>query len=698
MMSPLSSAVRATVVAAFAATLTAGCYAQTAAPKADAPAATHYDPSPAFDLSSIDAKVDPCTDFYKFACGNFAKNHPIPADQPGTDQFYVLYNVNTQALNGIVTKLAAGGPSRTANEQKIGDYYAACMDTGAIESKGIAPIQPLLDEIDRTGKLGFAELTGKLQRMGVGVFFVYNEMQDFKDATKQIALVDQGGLGLPERDYYLRTGDKDKTLRDQYVAHITKMLSFGGETPQQALADANAILAFETTLAKASQDVTFRRTPENIYHLETTPEFEKSLGRMNFNAFLDAIHSPHVAELNVANPGFMPALIQAIMATDIQTLHAYMRYQLLTTYSSQLPKRFDEETFDFYGRKLEGQPEQQPRWKRCSNAVDGALGEALGQVWVQQYFAGDAKSKTLEMVTDIEHAMDRDLDSLDWMSPATKVRAKEKLHAVANKIGYPDKWRDYSTLSVSPSDSLANAEHAANFENDRVLNKIGKPVDKLEWGMTPPTVNAYYDPSMNNINFPGGILQPAFYDPKADDAVNYGHIGAVIGHELTHGFDDEGKKFGPTGNLDDWWTADDTKKFETRTGCLVNEYGSFTAVEDPKEPVKVNGKLTLGENTADNGGLLLAFMAYMDRAKKDGVDLKKKIDGYTSPQRFYIAFAQNYCENSRDESIRNQVLTDPHSPDHFRANGSIVNQPGFGPAFSCKQGAPMVPANSCRVW
>ncbi len=656
--------------------------------------ATHYVAAPAFDLSSIDKGADPCKDFYKFACGNFVKNHPIPADQPGTDQFYLLYNVNTQALNGIVTKLAAGGASRTPNEQKIGDAYASCMDTTAIEKKDLASIQPLLDEIDHTGRAGMPALAGKLQRIGVNALFSYGEMQDFKDATKQIAVVDQGGLGLPEKDYYLRTGDKDKTIREQYVAHVAKMLSFGGETPQQALLHANAILAFETTLAKASQSVTDRRDPEAIYHFETMDQFQKSLGHAPFAPFLEAIHSPQVTELNVTNTAFMPALVQATTATDLGTLRAYLRYQLLTTEAANLPQRFDAENFDFYGRKLNGQPEQRPRWKRCSQQVDTALGEALGQVYVAQYFAGNAKAKTLEMVGDIEHAMDRDIDQLDWMSPATKVRAKEKLHGVANKIGYPDKWRDYSTLTISPGDAVGNSERATAFENDRQLTKIGKPVDKNEWGMTPPTVNAYYNGSMNDINFPAGILQPAFYDPKADDAVNYGHIGAVIGHELTHGFDDEGRKFDASGNLKDWWTAEDTKKFEARTGCLVSEYGNFTAVDD----VKVNGKLTLGENTADNGGLVLAFMAYLDRAKKDGVDLKKKINGYTSPQRFYIAFAQNYCENSRDEAVRNQVLTDPHSPDHFRANGAIVNQPGFGPAFGCKQGTPMVPANACRVW
>ena len=654
----------------------------------------HYVAPPAFDLSVMDAKVDPCTDFYKFACGNFAKMHPIPADQRSESDFDLLYNVNTQALNGILTKAAAGGAGRTPNEQKIGDYYAACMDTKTIEAKGVTPIEPLLDEITKVGKSGIPELAGKLQRVGVSVFFGFGEMQDYKDATRQIAEVDQGGLGLPEKDYYLRTGEKDKTLRDQYVAHIAKMLAFGGESTEKALGDAKEILAFETTLAKASQSVTDRRNPESIYHMKTLAEFEKTVPHVRFESFLDAVHSPHVQELNVINPNYMPALVQAIGGTDIETLRAYMRYQVLTTFASRLPERFDGESFDFYGRKMNGQPEQAPRWKRCSNAVDGALGEALGQVYVKQYFAGDAKARTLEMVGDIEHAMDKDLDSLDWMSAETRVRAKEKLHAIANKIGYPDKWRDYSSVSVSKTDALGNSERATAFENDRQLAKIGKPVDKLEWGMTPPTVNAYYDPSMNNINFPAGILQAPFYDPKTDVATNYGHVGAIIGHELTHGFDDEGKKFDAKGNLSDWWTAEDTKKFEGRTGCLENEYGGFVAVDD----VKVNGKLTLGENTADNGGLVLAFMAYMDRAKKDGIDVTKKIDGYTSPQRFYIAFAQNWCENVRDEAMRQQVLTDPHSPSRFRANGVVVNQPGFGPVFGCKAGAAMVPANACRVW
>jgi putative endopeptidase len=677
------------------ATLMMGSWNVGVAQQATGKTAEVYLPVPGFDMSSMDTAVDPCNDFYRFACGRFAANHPIPADQTGVDQFYALYNVNTQSLSGILDKAAAGGTNRSVDEQKIGDFYKACMDTDAIEAKGLAPVQPLLNEIDAvTNTNQLPELVGKLQRMGVDAFFGYGEQQDLKDATKQIAAASQGGLGLPEKDYYLRTEAKDVALREQYVAHVTKMLTLAGSPPQMALRDARAVMAFETELAKASMGVTELRDPEKTYHLQPIATFEATMPHVNFGEFLDAVGSPRVSELNNATPDYFPAMLEAINASDLDTLKAYLRYRLLTTVASRLPKRFDEENFDFYSRKLNGQPEQPARWKRCSNAVNGSLGEALGKVYVEQYFAGDSKTKMVQMVHDIEAAMERDIDQLDWMSAATKVRAKEKLHLVANKIGYPEKWRDYSKLEVKPDDAVGNLLRANVFENDRELNKIGKPVDHSEWGMTPPTVNAYYDPSMNDINFPAGILQPAFYDSKQDDAVNYGHIGAVIGHELTHGFDDEGRKFNGKGNLEDWWTADDTKKFVSRTDCLVNEYGSFTAVDD----VKVNGKLTLGENTADNGGLTLAYMAFLDRAKKEGIDLATKKDGFTSPQRFYIAFAQTWCENARPEAVRKDVLTDTHSPNHFRANGAVVNQTGFAAAFGCKRGSPMVPVNSCRVW
>ena len=658
-----------------------------------------YVPIPGFDSTSIDTGADPCNDFYKFACGRFAANHPIPGDQPQVDQGYALFNVNTQELRGILEKNAAGGSARSADAQKIGDYYKACMDTDAINAKGLAPVKPLLDEIDGLkSKAQIAGLVGKLQKYGVDVLFSYGEQQDFKDASKQIASAGQGGLGLPEKDYYLRSGAKDEEVRKQYVEHIAKMLVLAGSSAEQAKKDADGIMKMETALAKASLGVVDLRDPEKIYHLQPTATFEKTIPGLNFAEFEAAIDSPKVSEINNQTPEFFPVMMAQVQSVDMPVLKAYLKYHVLTTLAGRMPKAFDAENFDFYGRKLNGQPEQAARWKRCSNSVNGALGEALGKVYVEQYFAGDSKAKMLQMVGDIETAMGQDIDQLEWMSPVTKTRAKEKLHLVANKIGYPDKWRDYSTLEVKPDDALGNSLRATAFENDRQLNKIGTPVDHSEWGMTPPTVNAYYDPSMNDINFPAGILQPAFYDKSQDDAVNYGHIGAIIGHELTHGFDDEGKKFDGKGNLSDWWTAEDTKKFEERTDCLVKEYGGFTAVEDPAGDVKVNGKLTLGENTADNGGLLLAYMAYLERAKASGVDLTSKRDGFTMPQRFYIGFAQNYCENSRPEAIRNQVQTDPHSPDHFRANGAIVNQQGFGEAFGCPRGAPMVPVNSCRVW
>ncbi len=658
-----------------------------------------YKPIPGFDVSSIDVKADPCNDFYKFSCGHFAENHPIPADQAGTDIFYSLFNVNTQSLRGILEKEAAATGERSAEEQKIGDSYKSCMDTEAIEKKGLKPLQPLLGEIDGLGngmmaKRDLLPVIGRLQRDGVDVFFGFGEQQDLRDATKQIAQIGQGGLGLPEKDYYLRTGAKDEEIRKQYAAHVAKMLTLAGSTPERAQKEAEGILRFETALAKASLGVVDLRDPEKTYHLEPIATFTSKLPGVNFAQFEEAVHAPQVSEINDATPEFFPALMREVRDTDMPTLKAYMRYHLLTHVANRLPKAFDEENFDFYSRKLNGQPEQPALWKRCSNSVNGAIGEALGKVYVAQYFAGDSKTKMLEMVGDIEHAMDADIDSLEWMSAPTKVRAKEKLNLVANKIGYPEKWRDYSALAVKPDDAVGNLLRADAFENDRELAKIGKPVDRGEWGMTPPTVNAYYNPSMNDINFPAGILQPAFFDKSEDDAVNYGHIGAVIGHELTHGFDDEGKKFDGKGNLSDWWTAEDTKKFEARTDCLVKEYGGFTAVDD----VKVNGKLTLGENTADNGGLVLAYLAYLERAKKEGVDLQAKKDGYTAPQRFYVAFAQNWCENARPEQVRSQVLQDPHSPDHFRANGAIVNQPGFAEAFGCKKGTPMAPVGACRVW
>ncbi len=661
---------------------------------AASPSEPTYRPLPGFDKSAIDATADPCQDFYKYACGNYSKLHPIPSDLPSFDQFTNLYEFNLQALHGLLEKVkSTSGVAAGATEQKLGDYYASCMDTDAIEKKGLAPIQPELDRIAAIqSKDELATEIAHLQRIQVGAFLDFGEQQDFKDATQQIAYIDQGGLGLPEKDYYLRTDAKTEEQRKQYVQHLTNVLKLLGEPDAQAAKDAQSVMKLETELAKSSVGVVDRRDPENVYHITPVASFAATAPILKFTSFVQQVGAPPLTEINVVSPGFFKNLTNTIDATDLGTIKNYLRLKVVDSEAMRLPKAFDDEHFDFYGRKLEGTPEQQLRWKRCVSATDGSLGELLGQLYVKEYFSPDQREKTQQMVKQIEASMDRDLDTLAWMSPATRTKAKEKLRMVANKIGYPNKWRDYSKLEIAPGDARGNSLRSRSFELDYALAKIGKPVNRDEWGMSPPTVNAYYDPSMNDINFPAGILQPAFYDKDASAATNYGHIGAIVGHELTHGFDDEGRKFDGKGNLSDWWTAEDAKQFEQKTDCLVNEYDGFVAVDD----LHVNGKLTLGENTADNGGARLAWMALMARAS--GMDEAQKVDGYTPAQQFFLGWAQNYCSTDRPELVRMEVQTDPHSPDPIRANGVVVNMPEFGAAFSCKKGAPMYPVKSCRVW
>jgi endothelin-converting enzyme/putative endopeptidase len=664
-------------------------YAQTPAPVSTIPG---------FDKSAMDTTADPCVDFYQYACGSYSKLHPIPADLPSFDQFANLYEFNLQALHGILEKASAAHSAAGSDEQKIGDYYASCMDTAAIDKAGLTPIQPELDRIAAIQSRD--ELTAEiahLQRISVNVFFALSADQDYKNATREIAEVDQGGLGLPEKDYYLRPGAKDDELRGQYVQHIANVLKLLGTSPDAAGKSAADIMAFETALAKTSMGNVERRDPEKVYHLEAVAKFAAATPNLHMIDFLKETGAPPLTDLNVAAPEFFAGLNALIASTSLDTLKNYMRVFLVDSFSSRLPKAFDEESFDFYGRKLEGIPEQQARWKRCVDATDAALGEVLGKVYVAQYFGGDSKAKTAEAVKQIESAMGRDLDQLEWMSPATKAKAQEKLAAVVDKIGYPNKWRDYSALTIQPGDSLGNSIRAREFESAYELHKIGRPVDKDEWTMTPPTVNAYYEPTMNTINFPAGILQAAFYDRAASDATNYGHIGSIEGHELTHGFDDEGRKFDAQGNLKDWWTADDAKRFEQRTDCVVNEYNGFVAVDN----LHVNGKLTLGENTADNGGLRLAWMALLaDAANKQTPLDKKTSTGYTPKQELFLGWAQNWCSTERPELLRLAVQTDVHSPDRIRANGVIVNMPEFGATFGCKTGQPMSPPpeKMCRVW
>ncbi len=651
---------------------------------------------PGLDKRFIDTTADPCQDFFQYACGNFSKLYPIPNDRSSYGTGAMLFEHNEFVLHSILDKAAAGGADRTPNEQKIGDNYAACLNVELINQLGLKPLQPELDRIAALkSKDQLPELLAHFQLIGANAFLAFGEQQDFKDARKQIAVVDQGGLGLPERDYYFRTGDAPEKTRAQYVQHITNMLKLMGEPDAKAASDAQAIMQLETALAKVSMDITTQRDPNKVYHLMPVSELATLAPGVSWTRFLAASGAPAVTELNVANPEFFKGLNALLASTSLDTIKTYLRWQLINAVPSYtLPKAFDEEDFDFYGRKLRGQPEQRARWKRCVQATDAGLGEAIGQVYVTQEFPPANKEATLQMVQGIESAMNQDIDTLDWMSPATKVRAKEKLHAVADKIGYPDHWRDYSKLIIARDDAYGNAMRATEFESRRQLAKIGKPVDRGEWGISPATVDAYYNPSMNDINFPAGILQPPFYDSQATDAENYGHIGGIVGHELTHGFDDQGRQFDGSGNLEDWWTAEDGKKFDQKADCEVKEYGSFVAVDD----VKVNGKLTLGENTADNGGLRLAYIAFLADASKKGIDLTAKPDGYTPAQQFFLGHGQNWCGTTRPEQLRLQVQTDPHSPRQFRVNGVVQNMPEFGQAFGCKTGQPMMPSNACRVW
>jgi putative endopeptidase len=648
------------------------------------------------DKRFIDTGADPCVDFFKYACGNFTKYYPIPNDRSGYGTGALVAERNEYILHTMLEKAAAGGADRTPNEQKIGDYYASCLDVDAINKRGLAPLQADLDWIAALkNKSELTVLLAHFQLINANAFLGFGEQQDFKDATKQIALVDQGGLGLPERDYYFRTGEAAEKTRKEYVQHIAHMLKLLGEPDSMAASDAQSIMQLETALAKVSMDITTQRDPNKVYHMMQVSELQKLTPDIDWPKFFVEGGAPAVTEVNVTNPEFFKGLSALLNSTDMRTIKAYLRWQLIVGVPSiVLPTAFDDERFDFYNRKLRGQPEQRARWKRCVQTTDGALGEALGHVYVAQEFASSSKEATVQMVKDIESAMDQDIDTLDWMSAETKVRAKAKLKAVADKIGYPDHWRDYSKLIVKRDDAFGNVQRGIVFENLRQIAKIGKPVDRGEWGMSPPTVDAYYNPSMNDINFPAGILQPPLFDPKATDAENYGHIGGVVGHELTHGFDDQGRQFDGNGNLSDWWTPEDGKKFEEKADCTVKEYGSFVVIDD----VKVNGKLTLGENTADNGGLRLAFMAFLEDAKRKNIDLKEKQGGYTPIQQFFLGHGQTWCGDTRPEQLRLQVQTDPHSPRQFRVNGVVENMPEFGEAFGCKTGQPMIPAKVCRVW
>jgi endothelin-converting enzyme/putative endopeptidase len=648
------------------------------------------DAVPLIDATAIDHAVSPCENFYQFACGNWIKRNPIPPDRGRWSRFDALTELNFDKLRGILEAAAAGSDPAT---RKIGDFYASCMDEAGIEAKGLAPLAPELARIDAlTGPDGLPAVLAREHQAGVRAFFSLRSTEDNADATKVIAEVDQSGLGLPDRDYYLRTDAASLDLRNAYRRHVANMFRLLGEG---AAADANAdrVLAIETDLAKASLDRVKRRDPKNLDHKLRRDALAGLAPRFAWDDYLTAVGQGSIESLNVGWPDFFKGFDGVLAGYDVAALRAYLRWHLVNRAAPWLPKAFVAERFDFQDRILSGAREDRPRWKRCVEQTNWLIGEDLGRAYVAAAFGPKTKDDTLAMIRSIEAAYAEDIASLDWMTPDTKAKALAKLEAIANKVGYPDKWRDYAALDIVRGDALGNALRAEGFEFRRRLAKIGKPVDRTEWSIPPPIVNAYYSPRTNDINFPAGILQPPFYDPTLDAAANYGAIGSVMGHEMTHGFDDQGRHYDGSGNLREWWTPADAAAFEDRAACLVKQYGDFTAVGD----LKVNGRLTLGENIADNGGIRLAYAA-LAKALKGAAP--PPIDGLSAPQRFFVAYAQAWCGSATDQDKRRRALTDPHSPGEFRVNGVVANQPEFARAFSCPAGSPMAPPpeKMCRVW
>lgn len=649
------------------------------------------DAVPVIDPTAIDHKVSPCENFYQFACGSWINKNPIPPDRGRWTRFDVLSELNLEKLRAILETAAAGSDPAT---RKIGDFYASCMDEAAIEAKGLEPLAPELARIDAvTSPADLAALIAREHENGARAFFAFSSTPDNADATKVIAEVDQGGLGLPDRDYYLRTDAASAELRSAYRRHVTNIFELLGEHPKAADTHADLVLVIETDLARASLDRVKRRDPKNLDHKLSRAELAALAPRFAWDDYFTAAGQAGIDSLNVSWPDFLKGFDGVLVNYEIPVLKVYLRWHLINRVAQWLPKAFVEERFAFQGRVLTGAKEDRPRWKRCVQHINWMMGEDLGRAYVAAAFPPKTKDATLAMIRTIEAAFAEDIAGLAWMTPETKTKALAKLAAIANKVGYPDKWRDYSALEIVRDDALGNALRADAFEFHRRLAKIGKPVDRSEWSIPPPVVNAYYNPRTNDINFPAGILQPPFYDPKLDAAANYGAIGSVMGHEMTHGFDDQGRKYDGNGNLRDWWTDADAAAFEQRAVCLVNQYGNFTAVGD----LKVNGRLTLGENIADTGGVHLAYAA-LEKALKG--KSPARINGLTAPQRFFVAAAQAWCGSASDQEKRRRVLTDPHAPNEFRVNGVVANEPAFARAFACRVGAPMAPPpeKRCREW
>lgn len=667
----------------------------TPAPQASRPAA----PSSGVELDSLDRSANPCVDFYRFACGGWIDGHPLPADRRSYGRTIEIRDRNDAILKRILER-----PRATSDLRKASDYYAACMNTGAINAKGLAALRPELDRIaSETDTRALPELLAHLHMVaasnpasGISAsstfpFFQLVARSDPAQASRQIAVVRPQGLGLPDRDYYTKTDDRSVKIRTDYRAHISRMLVLAGATPAGAESAADAVLRIETALAEARLDAAAQRAPAATIHLMTFAELQALAPSFDWRRYVAARHAPPFDRLNVSQPKVVERIERVLADTPIDDIKHYLRWHLIHSAAAMLPQAFVDADFDFFSRVLLGQQDQQPRWRLCLNQTDEHLGDALGKAFVDETFRPAAKADTLAMIRNLKAALRHDIETADWMSDVTKRAATLKLAAVEDRIGYPDTWRNDPGLRISRSDAFGNLQRVRAVENARDLSQVGRATDPTEWLVTPPTVNAAYSASRNTINFPAGILQPPIYDAARDAAVNYGAAGSLIGHELTHGFDDAGRKFDAQGNVRDWWTSEDAKAFDERAACFVEEYSQFVVVGD----THLNGRLTLGENVADNGGLRLALMAYFAGL---GATAPPVLDGFTADQRVFLGYAQTWCQNATAESERANATNNPHAANRYRVSGVVSNMPEFQTAFSCKADAPMVRVNACRIW
>jgi putative endopeptidase len=645
------------------------------------------------DPTDMDLTCKPCQDFYRYSNGGWMKKNPVPPEYPSWGTFSELAERNREAMHAILEKLAKEKSAPGSEEQKLGDFYASCMDEAAIEAQGVKPIVPELDRIEKVRTLSeLRSEIAQLQTHGVGAVFAFGSQQDRRNSNEVIAGASQGGLGLPDRDYYTRTDDKSRELRGKYAQHVAKMFTLLGDDPGKAAAEAQTVLEVETKLAEASMTRVERRDADATYHRMGPEELKKLTPHFEWTSYFKEIDAPPITAVNIGQPKFFESLDKDLTAVPLADWKTYLRWHLVHAAAPGLSSKFVEENFNFYGKTLEGTKELLPRWKRCVQATDRNLGFALGKLYVAEHFPPEAKARADQMVKNLIAALRDDLATLPWMGAETRKAALAKLDAFTPKIGYPDRWRDYTPYTVERGPYAVNVQNGALYEHHRDVNKIGKPLDRTEWGMTPPTVNAYYSAPRNEIVFPAGILEPPFFDGKADDAVNYGGIGAVIGHEMTHGFDDQGRKFDAQGNLKNWWTPDDLKNYQQRATCVEKQFDGYVVEGDLHE----NGKLVLGESIADLGGLTIAYKAF--EKSLEGKPRPPATDGFTPEQRLFLNWARVWAQNSRPEFERLQTNTNPHPLGRFRAIGAPSNIPEFAAAFGCKGGDPMVRADRCLIW